>query len=101
MEMTDGQICREYKSAKNKRVQIRILADLNQTSQEVIIKILKENGLYGNPVKVPTKNISEAERRKKNRLMKLGIDELIKLHDEHYNQCRIIKECLELKTANG
>ena len=44
MPMTKGDIVTEYRQAKNKREQIKILADLNVTSQEEIIKILREAG---------------------------------------------------------
>ena len=44
MEMTDGEICREYRLAKNKEKQIRILADLNRSDQQSIINILTNGG---------------------------------------------------------
>ena len=45
MTMTDNEIVREYKAAKNKQHQIEILADLNTTSKDEIKKILKANGV--------------------------------------------------------
>lgn len=44
MQMTDGEICREYRLAKNKREQIRILAELNCTDERSIIDILLRGG---------------------------------------------------------
>ena len=44
MEMTDGEICQEYRLAKNKEEQIRILADLNRSDQQSIINILISGG---------------------------------------------------------
>lgn len=40
MKMTNGEICREYRLAKNKTEQIQILADLNQMDKQSIISIL-------------------------------------------------------------
>jgi len=42
--MTDQEICREYRGAKNKRAQITILADQQLCTKGEIIKILAENG---------------------------------------------------------
>lgn len=45
MTMTENEIVRSYREAKNKRQQIEILADLNTTSIDEIKKILKANGV--------------------------------------------------------
>ncbi|MBR2408956.1 MAG: hypothetical protein IKB07_08370 [Lachnospiraceae bacterium] len=45
MTMTALDIVREYKSAKNRREQIKILADLNQCSRDHIREILLANGI--------------------------------------------------------
>ena len=45
MYMTENEIVREYRSAKDKRHEIEILADLNTTSTDEIKKILKSNGV--------------------------------------------------------
>lgn len=42
--MTDGEICREYRLAKNKPEQIQILADLNRMDKQRIINILLSGG---------------------------------------------------------
>ena len=42
--MTDNEICREYREAKNKKAQIQILADQMLCTRGEIIKILAENG---------------------------------------------------------
>lgn len=47
MEMTKGDILKSYEEAKNKREQVRILAQLNLTSQERIVEILREQGVDG------------------------------------------------------
>lgn len=53
--MTPNEICRDYRSAKNKREQIKILADLNCTSTEEIIKVLVDCGEMAPPKKKPAK----------------------------------------------
>lgn len=45
MYMTENEIVREYRSAKDKRHEIEILADLNATTADEIKKILKANGV--------------------------------------------------------
>ena len=42
--MTNEEIVRDYRLAKTPLKQIRILADMNQTSKDEIVKILKEAG---------------------------------------------------------
>ena len=42
--MTDGEIVREYRTAKDKKAQIRIMAELTLKPKEEIVRILKENG---------------------------------------------------------
>lgn len=44
MKMTESEICREYREAKDKRAQIRILADLNVCEKNQIMKVLLSNG---------------------------------------------------------
>lgn len=48
MEMTREDILRDFEAAKDKHKQIGILADLNQTTKENIVKILKEAGVDSN-----------------------------------------------------
>ena len=44
MNMTENEIIRQYRGAKDKREQIKILADMNLCEVEEIEKILKDNG---------------------------------------------------------
>ena len=44
MTMTDNEICRNYRAAKNKLEQIKILADMNCTTVDEIKKILISGG---------------------------------------------------------
>ena len=43
MQMTEKEICKEYREAKNPNHQIKILAQLNCTSIENVVEILKAN----------------------------------------------------------
>ena len=45
MHMTDNEIVKSYKQSKNKQHQIKILAELNDTSPEEIKKVLKSKGV--------------------------------------------------------
>lgn len=47
MEMTKADILRDWKEAKDKKNQVRVLAELNCTTQEHIVAILKEMGVDG------------------------------------------------------
>lgn len=59
--MSAEEICREYRLSKHKAKAITILADMNVTTREDIIRILKENGetvapgCYQTPGKKPAK----------------------------------------------
>lgn len=45
MNMTENEIVRNYREAKNKREQVTILADLNRCEKEEIVDILLKNGV--------------------------------------------------------
>ena len=47
MEMTNSEICRNYRDSKKKRAQITILAELNNTNPKTIKAILKDGGALG------------------------------------------------------
>ena len=52
--MTPTEICREYRMAKDKKEQIKILADENCTTKEEIIKVLVDCGeMDGLPIASP------------------------------------------------
>ena len=55
MQMSDKDIIRAYKEAKDRRKQIGILADLNACPREYIVNILSEAGVYNKPGKKPAK----------------------------------------------
>lgn len=68
MEMTAEEICRDYRLAKNKNRQLRILADLNVCSVRQIYEILAGQGLISGVSKKMTKknDAKEAEGGKQN-----------------------------------
>lgn len=45
MNMTENEIVRNYREAKNKREQVTILADFNRCEKEEIVDILLKNGV--------------------------------------------------------
>ena len=47
MEMTKNEIFTSWREAKDKKEQVKVLADLNCTTQEHIVEILKEQGADG------------------------------------------------------
>lgn len=44
MTMTEAEICKEFNEAKNRGMQVGILADLNVCDKEQILRILILNG---------------------------------------------------------
>lgn len=54
LQMSEGEILRNYREAKDKAEQIKILAQLNLCSEERIKEILKEQGVDGRAL--PRKN---------------------------------------------
>jgi len=57
MYMTSEEICKEYRTAKNKANQIKILAELNLCRTSEIIRILQEGGIpVGSRTKGTLKN---------------------------------------------
>lgn len=67
MQMTDNEIVRNYREAKNKREQVTILADLNRCEKEHIIDILLKNGVDQRELprkRKPRKNPEEEKKAK-------------------------------------
>ena len=59
MKMKESEICREYKEAKDKRAQIRILAELNLCEKNEILNILLKNGYELPPERKKTEQKEE------------------------------------------
>lgn len=65
--MTEFDICRDYRLAKNKRQQIKILADRNVCGIREIQEILARNGLYSGKLAAPRPVKPEGAKRVKRR----------------------------------
>ena len=64
LSMTPEEILREYREAKNPNQQIKILAELNDVSKDIIISVLKQQGVDGRKLpRTKRDNASEKERR--------------------------------------
>lgn len=90
MEMTKQEICRSYLTAVSKPKQIRILAELNGTNRETIMKILSDSGYYVTKKKEekPKKNLKPKRKVKSARMLYDRLDEL-----------DVIIRCLEKQKA--
>lgn len=60
MYMTEGEICRIYRHAKDRGEQIQILAELNCTGRDKIIRILIRNGEH---VRIPLPTRGKPRKR--------------------------------------
>ena len=59
MFMDDGEILRDYKAAKNKKEQVKILADLNGVTCKQMAEFLVDNGMEVDERLLPKKNVSK------------------------------------------
>lgn len=57
--MTPNEICRNYRQSKDKKEQIKILADLNCTSKDEIIKVLVDCGEMEPPEEKPKRIVKK------------------------------------------
>ena len=89
MEMTEYEICYSYKTAKDKEMQIDILADLNAVSVLQIEKILQKRGVL-------ERNIRESHYGWSKELT----DKLIELYNKGYATRFIAMELKCKKVAN-
>lgn len=82
--------------AKDKAMQIAILADLNGTSTSRIISILKERGVYK---EAKIKEYSESDSIRK--YAQLSEDRLTELYSLYSNRLKHIGKALEIKSKGG
>lgn len=89
MEMTDKEICQEYREAKNKNQQIRILADLNLCTPREILDILTAAGEISgvNPPKLP--KAAAPTRSCRSTMPPETVKELIRLAEEGLSSIEI------------
>lgn len=65
MQMTESEICANYRQAKNKNEQVGILADLNCVTKQEIVDILSQNGyITGTPAAKAADKLPEEKPRK-------------------------------------
>lgn len=76
MEMTEKEVCRNYLLAIDKAKQIRVLAELNDTTREKITKILTDNGYLITKKKEITKPKPVRKKVKGTRMLYDRLDEL-------------------------
>lgn len=67
MQMTENEIVRNYREAKNKREQVTILADLNRCEKEEIVEILLKNGVDQRELPRKRKPRKKPEEEKKSK----------------------------------
>ena len=67
MYMTEADICREYRQAKDKQAQIGILAELNLCGQAEIAAVLARGGEDVPTVETPPAQVHRGHRRKGSR----------------------------------
>lgn len=101
MVMTDREICLDYQNAKNRKNQIKILADLNGVKKKDIIVVLARYGIMDKPIeKTVAYNKTNAENLRLSRLKRMSIDELYALYKKHSDCLKSIDEVLEWKARN-
>ena len=76
MQMSDSEIVRSYKEAKDKRSQVGVLAELNACSKDYIREILQRNGI--NAPKPGRKSATEPEPVKAEEPKKAVLTEMAK-----------------------
>lgn len=87
MEMTINDICNSYRLAKNQKEQIEVLADLNGCTKDIIIAILRSEGLMPMSYTAPEAVIQLAN----DRYMAAGIE------ISHYEaEIKKLQESMEL-----
>ena len=91
MRMTENEIVRNYREAKNKREQVTILADLNRCCKEEIIDILLKNGVEQRELPQKRKPRKKPEEEKKHMasdtvasILAQSVMQIDKTLQEHY-----------------
>lgn len=104
MIMGENEICREYRTAKNKKQQIYILADLNCCKPQEIMNVLIDNGEAIQPRKkrkIPDKeSLSKQEKQKTTGLPPEVEGALYEKLDSLDKEIKEIERQLEAKQAH-
>lgn len=104
MQMTENEIVRNYREAKNKREQVTILADLNSCSKDELIAILLKNGVDSRELPRKRKPKKNPEQEKKTQsatdtvasILAQRVMQIDKTLQEHYE----VVESLEREKAD-
>lgn len=101
MVMTNEDIVRSYREAKDRRAQIKVLAELNVCPQELIIEILKEGGIDWRELPKARKKKEEtaftlAEKAPSVELDKADLDKGSKAEGNEAKPSEIMEEALQL-----
>lgn len=89
-----------YKQAKYPKNQIKILAELNGTTDLAIERILANNGVFGESKEKKAKFVQTAEMQRLTRFKRMSVNELYALHQKHTECIRDIEKILEWKLEN-
>lgn len=65
MQMTNDEIIRDFRQARNKKEHIGVLADLNACTVEEIIEILREGGIDGRTLGPAKRGLAKGKRKTK------------------------------------
>ena len=79
MLMTNDEICVQYRHAKNKERQIKILAELNVTTKQEIIEVLKQGGMVVPEQKPPA---PKADKPKRQKVFRINTELVRSLYDK-------------------
>lgn len=98
--MTNAEIAKNFREAKNKAKQITILADLNLCTEESIIDILKKEGIDGRCLPRKRKSVTDKTDSRTNDSMRVDeviniIMDLKKEKDNLENQIKCINDALK------
>ena len=97
--MSEWEICRDFEQAKDRREQIKILADMNSCRRSEIVKVLERNGFKCKAAKetrgrkpAPTKKTQLKKRRERHQWSDEETTKLIELYKKGYYPADIAEE---------
>ena len=96
MWMSNDEICLRYRLAKNQKEQIQILADLNVTTKQEIIEVLKQGGMVVPEQKPPAPKV---DKPKPPRVFRFNTESARRLYDQKLTDKEIAAQlCLPVST---
>lgn len=102
MEMTKMDICKSYRESKNQAEQLQVLADLNGTTRERIIRILLDGGekvrvTINRKRWVEVKKMSDKQYAASLRKKMGALEEKIEKLKEEYRELALVLEGIQEK----